>query len=145
MRVNLTNESGAILSYQTSMSAGLDVVSTKDVILQPNKVEAVPTGLFIKDYDLEANMLGEIQVRARSSMAYKHNVILANGVGTIDLDYPKEIGVLLLNLGTEPYTVKAGDRIAQLVLAGVEYLSGDGIEIRGVDRIAGFGSTNING
>jgi len=145
MRVSLKNKTGTILSYQTGMSAGLDVVSTANITLPPNKVVAVPTGLWIDDYDLESNMLGEIQVRARSSMAYKHNIILANGVGTIDLDYPDEIGVLLLNLGSEPYEIKVGERVAQLVLSGAEYLSGNGIEISGVDRIGGFGSTNTNG
>ena len=143
MRVNLRNESGNVLSYKTGMSAGLDVISTKDLILPVGKVVAVPTGLYVNDYDLEASMLGEIQVRARSSMAYKHSIILANGVGTIDLDYPDEIGILLLNLGDKDYTIKKGDRIAQLVLASVHYLGGNDITISGTERTGGFGSSGV--
>lgn len=141
MRVNLDNRSGFTLSYKTGMSAGLDVVSTENVTLPPGKVVAVPTGLWIKDYDLENSMLGELQVRARSSMAYKNNIILANGVGTVDLDYPEEIKLLLLNLGDSEYTIKVGDRIGQLVLNAVDYITGNDIQISEDARVSGFGST----
>ena len=141
MRVNLRNESGLTVSYKTGMSAGLDVISTEDIVLPRNKVIAVPTGLWIEDFDLESDMLGEIQVRARSSMAYKYNIILANGVGTIDLDYPDEIKVLLLNLSEEEYQIKRGDRIGQLTLNALDYITGVGVEISGDTRTGGLGHT----
>ena len=141
MRVELENKTGRTLAYQTGMSVGLDVEANVDVILEPMKVTVVPTGLWIKSYDLECSQLGEIQVRLRSSLAAKHNIILANGIGTIDLDYPNEIGVLLLNLGKEPFTIKKGTRVAQLVLAEAEYLSGNDITVQHGERLGGYGST----
>jgi dUTP pyrophosphatase len=145
MRVVLKNRSGYGLSYKTALSAGLDVITTKDITLPPLEVIAVPTGLWIESYDLENSMLGEIQVRLRSSLAYKNKVILANGVGTIDLDYPDEIKLLLLNLGKEPLQLTQGDRIGQLVLnSNLDYLLGNNISVSGEVRTGGLGSTGKN-
>ena len=87
----------------------------------------------------------EIQVRARSGLALKHGISLVNGVGTIDSDYRGEIGVILINLGKEDFTINNGDRIAQLVVAKYEYA-----EIEEVKELTetgrdprGFGSSGI--
>jgi dUTP pyrophosphatase len=81
----------------------------------------------------------ELQIRARSGLARKNAITLANGVGTIDADYREEIGVLLLNLGREPFKVQKGDRIAQMALNLVGRLE---LPIGG-QRQGGFGSTSV--
>lgn len=102
--------------YMTEGASGLDVAAAVDapLALEPGEVRAVPTGLFV------AVPRGfEIQVRARSGLALKHGIALANGVGSIDADYRGEVQVLLANIGRRSFTVERGMRIAQLVLARV--------------------------
>ncbi|MBC7746473.1 dUTP diphosphatase [Pedobacter sp.] len=99
--------------YQTQQSAGLDLAAYIPIhrVLQPMERMIVPTGLTIalpEGY--------EAQIRARSGLAIKHGVCLANGIGTVDADYRGEVGVLLINLGTEPFTIEPGMRIAQMVI-----------------------------
>jgi len=131
--------------YQTHGAAGADVRAnfatadrTDGALLQPMERRLVPTGLrasIPEGY--------EVQVRPRSGLALKHGVTLVNTPGTIDSDYRGPIGVLLVNLGSEPFRVRHGDRIAQFVVAPVsraEFLLVDGLEAtqRGA---GGFGST----
>lgn len=103
-------------AYQTAGAAGLDLLAAVDVevVLPPGGRALVPTGLQIalpEGY--------EAQVRPRSGLAVQHGVTCLNSPGTIDSDYRGEVRVLLCNLGTEPFTVRRGDRIAQLVVAPV--------------------------
>ena len=85
------------------------------VVLQPGAYQLIPTGLFA------ALPVGtELQVRPRSGLAFKHGITVLNAPGTIDADYRGEIGVLLINHGTQPFTIENGERIAQLVLAKYE-------------------------
>jgi dUTP pyrophosphatase len=102
--------------YATTGSAGLDLAAAVDgeLILEPGARALVPTGLCIA---LPAGY--EAQVRPRSGLALRDGVLLPNAPGTIDSDYRGEIAVILLNLGHEPFLVKRGDRIAQLVIAPV--------------------------
>lgn len=115
------NRSGHSLpEYATPQSAGLDVRASLpegDRILQPGERQLIPTGLYAA---LPEGM--ELQVRPRSGLAYKHGVTVLNGPGTIDADYRGEIGVLLINHGQQPFVVRHGERIAQLVLARYEQL-----------------------
>jgi dUTP pyrophosphatase len=102
--------------YMTQRSSGMDLYAAidKEVTLGPGERKLIPTGLSIsipKGY--------EGQVRPRSGMALRAGVTLVNTPGTIDADYRGEIGVLLINLGREPFTVRRGDRVAQLVIAPV--------------------------
>lgn len=100
--------------YATAGAAGADVVAAADVELAPGRRAAVPTGLKVavpEGY--------ELQVRPRSGLASRHGVTLVNPPGTIDSDYRGEVMVLLVNLGEQPFTVRRGERIAQLVLAPV--------------------------
>ena len=117
--------------------AGMDICSTAKVTLEPNVPALVPSGLSI-----EVPPGYECQLRPRSGLAYKHAITLANAPATIDPGYRGEIKVILLNLGKAPYTVQAGDRIAQMVIAkyeAVEWLEGDlGDSTRGA---GGFGSS----
>src|SRR5271167_3708172 len=95
--------------------AGMDLRAIATVVLEPNVPQAVSTGLTI-----EVPPGYEAQVRPRSGLALKHAVTLPNAPGTIDPGYRGEIRVILLNLGREPYTIHAGDRIAQMVVARYE-------------------------
>lgn len=104
-------------AYQTQQAAGMDVQAflAEPLVLEPLDRAIVPTGLYVQIPEGY-----ELQVRARSGMAYRHGITTANGIGTIDSDYRGEIGVILVNLSKESYTIHDGDRIAQLVLSKVE-------------------------
>jgi dUTP diphosphatase len=116
VRVSLLEHAVAPPSYQTEHAAGMDLVAAvADAIEIPaGGIVAVPTGLRI-----EIPPGYEGQVRPRSGLAAKHGIGVPNAPGTIDADYRGEVQVLLVNLGAASYTVRRGDRIAQLVLAPV--------------------------
>ena len=102
-------------NYATEGAAGLDVVAAEDVTLAPGQRHAVATGFAI------AIPEGfEVQVRPRSGLALKHGITCLNTPGTIDHDYRGEVKVILANLGSEPFEVRRGERIAQLVPAPVQ-------------------------
>lgn len=132
---------GALLpEYQTEHSAGMDLAACIDepVVLPPHGRAVIPTGIAIalpEGY--------EAQVRGRSGLAAKFGVMPANGVGTIDADYRGEIGVILLNTSTEPFTVEPDMRVAQLVVA--RYERAEWVEVDDLEETArgagGFGST----
>ncbi len=100
--------------YATTSSAGVDLLAAvaEDVKLQPGARALIPTGIAIA---LPPGT--EAQVRPRSGLALKHGISVLNSPGTIDADYRGEIGVILINLGHEPFTVSRADRIAQMVIA----------------------------
>ena len=103
--------------------AGMDLCAVEDVILVPGEPQMVPTGLTI-----ELPPGYEAQVRPRSGLAVKHSITMPNAPGTVDPGYRGELRVILLNLGGEPYTIRAGDRIAQMIVAryeAVEWVEGD--------------------
>ena len=108
------------------------------VSLEPGERKLIPTGISI-----ELPEGYEAQVRARSGLALHHGIGMVNGVGTIDRDYRGEIGVLLINLGSEAFPIQNGDRIAQLVLAPVtraQWTEVDDLETTRRGE-GGFGST----
>ena len=129
-------------AYATEHSAGMDLLAAveAEVVLQPGERKLIPSGIAIA---LPPGT--EAQVRPRSGLALKHGVSVLNAPGTIDADYRGEVGVILINLGQEPFTVTRGSRIAQMVIAPhcrtawrpVEALSGSA---RGS---GGFGSTGL--
>ena len=106
--------------YQSAQAAGLDLVAavSADLIIPPGQRALVPTGIAIA---LPAG--SEAQVRPRSGLAARNGVTVLNTPGTIDADYRGEIQVILINLGHEPFVVKRGTRIAQLVIAPVQHAS----------------------
>ena len=132
---------GAILpEYQTAQAAGMDLHACVDgpVTLAPMERQMIPTGLAI------ALPVGyEAQVRARSGLSIKHGITMVNGIGTIDADYRGEIGVLVINLGQEPFTIEPNMRIAQLVINRYETATWQVVDE--LDETArgdgGFGST----
>jgi dUTP pyrophosphatase len=129
-------------AYHSESAAGMDLMAASsadsDIVLQPGARALVPTG-----FAIELPRGYEAQVRPRSGLALGSGVTVLNSPGTIDADYRGEIGVVLVNLGSEPFSVKRGARIAQLVVAPVERVAlveRDGLEdsARGA---GGFGST----
>ena len=125
-------------AYATEGAAGLDVVAAEDVILAPGQRHAVATGFAIaipEGY--------EVQVRPRSGLALKHGITGPNSPGTIDHDYRGEVKVILANIGSEPFEVRRGERIAQLVPAPVTKAHFSEVaELSDTARGAGgFGST----
>jgi dUTP pyrophosphatase len=125
-------------AYATHGAAGLDVVAAEDVTLAPGARHAVATGFAI------AIPSGyEVQVRPRSGLALKHGVTCLNTPGTIDEDYRGEVKVILANLGSEPFQVRRGERIAQLVPAPVLKAEFAEVQVLGETSrgAGGFGST----
>lgn len=125
-------------AYATAGAAGMDVVSAEDVTLAPGARHAVATGLSLA---IPAGF--EIQVRPRSGLALKHGISVPNAPGTIDSDYRGELKVILINHGEEPFAIRRGDRVAQLVLAPVTRASWLAVdELEATERgEGGFGST----
>lgn len=143
MKVKIINRSRHELpSYATALSAGMDLRANIDspILLKPLERCIVPTGLYIalpQGY--------EAQVRPRSGLAAKHGISLVNSPGTIDADYRGEIGVILVNLSNDDFTINDGDRIAQMVVARHET-----VEWEATNTLAetergdgGFGHTGI--
>jgi len=125
-------------SYATPGAAGMDVVAAEDLDLAPGQRHAVATGFRVaipNGY--------EIQVRPRSGLAFRHGISVPNTPGTIDSDYRGELKILLINHGGEPFAIRRGERIAQLVPAAVTLATFDEVdELGDTDRgHGGFGST----
>ncbi|KGN78763.1 Deoxyuridine 5'-triphosphate nucleotidohydrolase [Porphyromonas cangingivalis] len=127
-------------SYATIASAGMDVHAhiTEPLTLGPLERQAIPTGLFVA---LPAGY--EMQLRPRSGWALKHGLTLLNTPGTIDADYRGEIKVILANVSSEPFTIRPGDRICQMVIA--RYTQVEWEEVTELDETSrgagGFGHT----
>lgn len=143
MNINIINKSSHDLpSYETLASAGMDLRAnlTEPIILKPSERAIVKTGLFI---ELPVGI--EAQVRPRSGLAIKKGITVLNAPGTVDADYRGEIGVILINLSNEDFTIENGERIAQLVIAKHE--RADWTEVEVLSETArgegGFGSTGV--
>ena len=142
IRIRLTRlphgEGLPLPTYATHGAAGMDVVAAEDLDLMPGQRHAVATG-----FKVAIPEGFEIQVRPRSGLALKHGITVPNTPGTIDSDYRGEVKVILANLGSEPFEVKRGERIAQLVPAPV--LRARFTEVHELEETArgsgGFGST----
>ena len=141
--LQLQNGEGlALPAYQSALAAGLDLLAAvpedTPVILAPGKYALIPTGLSIA---LPPGF--EAQVRPRSGLAARHGVTVLNAPGTVDADYRGEIGVPLINHGDVPFTVRRGERIAQLVIASV--VQAELVPVTALSATArgsgGFGST----
>ncbi|MDR2119433.1 MAG: dUTP diphosphatase [Tannerella sp.] len=115
MNIRIVNKSHHPLpQYQTPLSAGMDICAnlSAPVEIKPLERKLIPTGLYIA---LPEGC--EAQMRPRSGLALKHGITLLNTPGTVDADYRGEIGVILVNLSAEPFVVRDGERICQMVIA----------------------------
>ncbi len=141
MEVQVVNRSEhALPNYETDLSAGMDLRANIEQNIELKSLERVlvPTGLFIA---LPSGT--EAQIRPRSGLAYKHGLTVLNSPGTIDADYRGEVKVLLVNLSSEPFVIKNGERIAQMVIAKHEQIAWEEVKelnetVRGT---GGFGHT----
>lgn len=141
MQVKIINKSTHNLPhYETEASAGMDLRAniSESITIKPLERAIVKTGLF-----MELPIGYEAQVRPRSGLAAKKGITVLNSPGTVDADYRGEIGVILVNLSNENYTIENGERIAQMVISKHEHISWEEVEIleettRGA---GGFGST----
>ncbi len=141
MEIQIVNQSQhALPEYATALSAGMDLRANlvDDIVLQPLQRALVPTGLYIA---LPEGV--EAQIRPRSGLAYKNGITVLNSPGTIDADYRGEIKVLLVNLSSDPFTIKNGERIAQMVIAAHAKVQWESVnELTTTTRGAGgFGHT----
>lgn len=138
--------------YATAQSAGFDISSTEEGLLDPGEYRAFSTGLYIdvgRGQMSPPGYVPELQIRSRSGLAFKNGIaVLAfkndiavlNEPGTIDADYPNEIKVILINHGKQPFLVEKGMRIAQGVVALTVRAEGD-VDVKDTVRTGGFGST----
>jgi len=145
LRVYRMRADAVIPRYKTSGAAGMDLAAclTTPLTLGPGGTARVPTGLRIA---VPAGHEG--QVRPRSGLAARHGVTVLNAPGTIDEDYRGEVQVLLVNHGSEAFTIESGDRIAQLIVAPVTQVEIEAVEdeaaLGGTERgEGGFGSTGV--
>lgn len=141
MNVKIINTSNhALPHYETIASAGMDLRAhiSDPITIGPLERAIVPTGLFI-----ELPVGVEAQVRPRSGLAAKKGITVLNAPGTIDADYRGEVGVILVNLSNESFTIENGERIAQMVIARHEQATWEEVtELSSTERGAGgFGST----
>lgn len=143
MKIKVINKSKHELpEYKTAFSAGMDLRANLDVsvVLKPFERKIIPTGLY-----MEIPPGYEGQIRPRSGLALKHGIGCPNSPGTIDADYRGELGVILVNLSTEEFTINDGERIAQLVIAKHETIVWEEVDelsetVRGE---GGYGSSGI--
>lgn len=143
MKIKIINKSEhALPSYETMFSAGMDLRAfvAEPSTLKPLQRAIVKTGLFI-----QLPIGYEAQVRPRSGLAAKKGITVLNAPGTIDADYRGEIGVILVNLSNEDFTIENGERIAQLVIAKHERANWEEVDVLDdTDRgSGGFGSTGV--
>ena len=129
--------------YATPESAGMDVRAflNEPIVLKPLERALIPTGLYLQ---LPAGH--ECQIRPRSGLALKHGITLVNTPGTVDADYRGEIGVNLINLSNEPFTVNDGERICQMVITNYCHFEWEAVErLDETERgDGGFGHTGVN-
>lgn len=134
------NDRAMLPRYQTSGAAAMDIHACLDesIVLQPMQRVMVPTG-----FSMAVPIGYEAQIRARSGLSIKHGITIVNGIGTIDSDYRGEVGVLVINLGQEPFKIEHEMRIAQMVIA--KYESAVWVDVKRLDETdrgtGGYGST----
>ncbi len=128
--------------YMTEGSSGMDLFASleKEVILAPGERRLIPTGISVA---IPEGFEG--QIRPRSGLAIQKGIGIVNGPGTIDADYRGEIGVLLINFGKEPFTIRDGDRIAQMVISQVFRATFEEVDDLPATRRqeGGFGHTGV--
>lgn len=143
VKVKVINESVSELpKYETIGSSGMDVHANihESIILKPFERKLIPTGIHV---NLPVGY--ELQVRPRSGLSLKHGITCCNAIGTIDSDYTGDIGVILINLSNEEFTINPGDRIAQMVCTKYEKVLWEQVDVlKETERgSGGFGHTGV--
>lgn len=123
--------------YMTEGAAGADIFSSEDTGLEPGETRLISTGIFMEIPDGY-----ECQIRPRSGLSYKNQIIILNSPGTIDSDYRGEVKIIMHNLSEKTFAIRKGDRIAQMVFSEVSRAEFIDDELNGTDRNdGGFGHT----
>jgi dUTP pyrophosphatase len=143
LEVYISKKEGATIpAYATTSSSGMDICALLDdpVTIKPLERVLIPTGIQIsipEGYEAE--------IRPRSGLAYQHGITVLNTPGTIDADYRGEIKVILINLGSAPFTIRNGDRIAQMIVKNIVKVHWKEVDnLSRTERgVGGFGSTGI--
>ena len=143
VKVKIINKSeNPLPQYSTKSSAGMDLRAnlSESVLLKPLERKLIPTGIFIELPDGY-----ECQIRPRSGLALKSGITVLNTPGTIDADYRGEIGIILVNLSSEPFVVNNGDRICQMVVTRHSTVEWESVEVleESERSSGGFGHTGI--
>ncbi len=143
MKVKVINKSKYQLpKYETEQSAGMDLIANNvdPITIKPLERVLVPTGIFLS---LPKGF--EAQVRPRSGLAIKNGITVLNSPGTVDADYRGEVCVMLINFGSEPYTIFGGERIAQMIISKYEQVEWEQVEALDETQRGegGFGHTGI--
>ena len=143
IKVKIINKSHHPLpQYETPESAGMDVRAflKEPVVLNPLERALIPTGLYI-----QLPPGHECQIRPRSGLALKHGISIVNTPGTVDADYRGEIGVIVINLSNEPFTINDGERICQMVITNYTHIGWE--EVKELDKTkrgtGAFGHTGV--
>ena len=141
MEIKIVNKSNNELpAYSTELSAGMDLRASlaEAVVLKPLERKLIPTGLFV---EIPAGF--EAQIRPRSGLALKKGITVLNTPGTIDADYRGEIGIILINLSNEDFTIENGERICQMIIAVHETVQWNLVEklVETERGVGGFGHT----
>lgn len=126
IKVKIINDSGYDLpAYETPSSAGMDIHAHLDapIVLKPLQRALIPTGL-----RMQLPRGYECQIRPRSGLALKHGISIVNTPGTVDADYRGEVGVILINLSSEPFVINPGERVAQFVIKKYERIEWETVE-----------------
>ncbi len=144
-KIKMVFKGETVPRYETTGASGMDICAylpeIQDVEIEPGKRFLVPTGIFV-----QIPTGYELQIRARSGLAIKYGICLANGIGTIDEDYRGELQIPLINLGEDTFKISHGDRIAQMVMCKYEKVTIEMVEnLDDSERGAGgFGHTGIS-
>lgn len=144
LKVKIINKSHHQLpAYETPESAGMDVRANLNspITLQPLERALIPTGLY-----MQLPTGHECQIRPRSGLALRHGISIVNSPGTVDADYRGEIGVIVINLSNEPFTINDGERICQMVITQYSHVAWE--EVEEIDRTkrgsGAFGHTGVD-
>jgi dUTP pyrophosphatase len=144
MIIYIINKSdNALPSYETTASAGMDLrayLPEGDIILKPMERSLIPTGLY-----MELPEGFEAQIRPRSGLALKHGITILNSPGTIDSDYRGEIKILLINFSESEFTIRSGDRVAQMIVSKHEQVTWNQVQLLNetLRGAGGYGHTGI--
>lgn len=143
VRIQKLHNKAQVPLYQTDQAAAMDLHAVLD---EPLTLASLDRAVVPCGFAIELPKGYEAQIRARSGLAAKHGIAMANGVGTIDADYRGEIGVILVNLSRDAYTIQPGDRIAQMVIARHETVQWQEVESLSQTSRAtgGYGSTGTS-
>lgn len=143
IRIQKLHDKAHLPKYETEQAAAMDLRAVLD---EPLTLDSLDRAVIPCGFAIELPEGYEAQIRARSGLAAKHGIAMANGIGTIDADYRGELGVILINLSKVPYTIQPGDRIAQMVIARHEVVEWQEVDqISATKRGAGsMGSTGIS-